>query len=268
MHKLTKTVNPNSEARAFGLQKTPQIRKRKAIGMKKTISKGNGRRLLTGKGLYITLAACAAAVGGAGLAAYDQSAKEINKKLDVSFPDVSYTEIDQKLEGVLRDESEADSKNEAPAPDDTSSAASMDVKTAPNVMPVNGEILNPFSAGELVKSETLGVWKTHDGVDIKAEKGTLVRSMNKGRVTEIREDALWGNCILIDHGSGVIGHYYNLSPEMTVQEGDEVSAGQTIGSVGDTAACEAAELSHLHFALKKNGEWIDPIAFISPAGIK
>jgi murein DD-endopeptidase MepM/ murein hydrolase activator NlpD len=35
--------------------------------------------------------------------------------------------------------------------------------------------------------------------------------------------------------------------------------------VGDTAECEAAELSHLHFALKKNGSWIDPIEYI---GIK
>ena len=267
MHKLTKTVKTNSKARAFGLQKTPQIRKRKAIAMKRTISKGKGRRLLTGKGLYITLAACAAAVGGAGLAAYDQSAKEINKKLDVSFPDVSYTEIDEKLEGVLRDDSRADSESVADR-EDSSSAADMDVKTAPNVMPVNGEILNPFSKGELVKSETLDVWKTHDGVDIKAEKGTLVRAMNKGRVIEIMEDALWGNCILIDHGNGVIGHYYNLSPEMMVHEGDEVTAGQTIGSVGDTASCEAAELSHLHFALKKNGEWIDPIAYIDPASAK
>ena len=57
----------------------------------------------------------------------------------------------------------------------------------------------------------------------------------------------------------------NLSKEMSVKEGDEVNAGEVIGSVGDTAQAEAAELSHLHFGLKKNGQWIDPIEFIDPA---
>jgi murein DD-endopeptidase MepM/ murein hydrolase activator NlpD len=132
-------------------------------------------------------------------------------------------------------------------------------------MPVNGDIINPFSEGELVKDSTLGVWRTHDGVDIKADVGTPVKAMNKGTVIEVREDPLWGNCIVIDHGSGVTGYYYSLSKAMNVVEGDRVNAGEVIGAVGDTAECEAAELSHLHFALKKNGSWIDPIEYI---GIK
>ena len=44
---------------------------------------------------------------------------------------------------------------------------------------------------------------------------------------------------------------------MSVKEGDEVNAGEVIGAVGDTAQAEVAELSHLHFGLKKNGQWID-----------
>ena len=84
-------------------------------------------------------------------------------------------------------------------------------------MPVNGEILEPFSNGELVKSETLGYWKTHDGVDIKADFGEPVKAMNKGTVTKIWDDPLWGNCMTIDHGNGIVGHYYNLSKEMSVK---------------------------------------------------
>ena len=89
--------------------------------------------------------------------------------------------------------------------------------------------------------------------------------MNKGTVTEIKDDPLWGCCVTIDHGSGITGYYCSLSKALNVTEGDRVNAGQVIGAVGDTAECEAAELSHLHFALKRDNAWIDPIAFI---GIK
>ena len=131
-------------------------------------------------------------------------------------------------------------------------------------MPVNGDILEPFSGGELVKSETLNVWKTHDGVDISAEAGTPVKAMNKGEVTQVEKDALWGYTVIIDHGSGVMGYYYNLSSAVSVKEGDKVQSGQVIGAVGETAEIEAASGPHLHFGLKKNGEWIDPVSFIDP----
>ena len=205
------------------------------------------------KGLYITLGACILAVGGAGVAAYNKAVNNINDSLSISQPDSSIAE------------EQADNKKNDVAKDSSSSAENLDEKTQPNVMPVNGEILNPFSNGELVKSETLGVWKTHDGVDIKADKGTAVKAMNKGKVTKIWEDPLWGFSMTIDHGNGIVGHYYNLSKTMNVSEGDTVNAGETIGTIGDTADIESAELSHLHFGLKQNGDWIDPIEYINPS---
>jgi len=212
---------------------------------------------LGAKGLYITMGACLIALAGAGTAAYNMAADDINDSLVIEEP--SEQQADNKTKDVKKETSSAESSSEQ---------SLKDVKTQPNVMPVNGEILNPFSNGELVKSETLGVWKTHDGVDIKADVGSQVKAMNKGKVTRIWEDALWGNCITIDHGSGIIGHYYSLSKAMNVSEGDEVNAGEVIGAVGDTAECEAAELSHLHFALKKSGEWIDPLEYIGADSMK
>lgn len=217
------------------------------------------------KGLYITLGACLIALGGAGVAAYNKTVSDINDSLAIEQPN-GEQQADNKKTDVEKEESSLGDTSSSQA--DNSSDNALDIQTQPNVMPVNGEIINPFSNGELVKDETLGVWKTHDGVDIKADVGTQVKAMNKGKVTKVWEDALWGNCITIDHGSGVIGHYYSLSKAMNVTEGDEVNAGEVIGSVGDTAECEAAELSHLHFGLKKNGEWIDPIEFIKGSSSK
>lgn len=224
------------------------------VNMKK-YNKSKMHRLIGGKGIYITLAACIIAIGGAGVAAYNKAVTKINDSLTFSFPDTS----------VSQNEAQADNKKSDVAKEDSSSELDqLALSTQPNVMPVNGEIINPFSAGSLVKSKTLNVWKTHDGVDIAADTGTQVKSMNKGEVTKIWDDPLWGNCVTIDHGDGIIGHYYNLSAAISVEEGDTVQSGEVIGAIGDTAQIEAAEPSHLHFGLKKNGEWIDPISFIDP----
>ena len=225
-----------------------------------------GKKLGT-KGIYITMGACLIALAGAGAAAYNKAMDELDNTIMMDVPR-AVEQADNKTEGVKKpDESSSAAEAVKPAEsskpkDESSSMRSDDIKTQPNIMPVNGDIIAPFSAGELVKDETLGVWRTHDGIDIKADTGTPVKAMNKGTVVEIKEDPLWGNCITIDHGSGITGYYYSLSKAMNVTQGDKVSAGQIIGAVGDTAECEAAELPHLHFGLKRNNSWIDPIEFI------
>ena len=195
----------------------------------------------------------------AGAAAYGKAVKNAEKSFDYSFSQSGLSSLSDSA-------AQADNKQSGVAKDSSSSsrAEDPDEKTQPNVMPVNGDILEPFSGGELVKSETLNVWKTHDGVDISAEAGTPVKAMNKGEVTQVEKDALWGYTVIIDHGSGVMGYYYNLSSAVSVKEGDKVQSGQVIGAVGETAEIEAASGPHLHFGLKKNGEWIDPVSFIDP----
>ena len=216
------------------------------------------------KGLFITLGTCILAAGGVGLAAYNRTVDNIGESLNLALNDS--TSI---TKNVLADanESGVEMEGSSDLSSDTtenSSDSETTVITQPYVMPVNGEIIKPFSNGELVKSETLGVWKTHDGADIKADAGTQVKAINMGTVTKVWDDPLWGTCITIDHGSGIESHYYNLSKATTVIEGDEVNSGEVIGAVGDTAEIEAAEGSHLHFAVKRNGNWIDPISFIDP----
>ncbi len=129
-------------------------------------------------------------------------------------------------------------------------------------LPSEGEIINEFSDGELVKSKTLGYWITHDGVDIQAEDGADVLSAGEGEVIDIYDDTRWGVCIEIDHKNGVFSYYFGLSEDIEVSVGDLVVTGQRIGFVGDTAEIESKEETHLHFAMKQNGEWINPIEYI------
>ena len=99
------------------------------------------------------------------------------------------------------------------------------------VRPADGEILEAFSDGELVKSKTLSVWKTHDGIDIAAAQGENVKSICAGTVSEVTDDPMMGITVVIDHGSGYTGYYCNLAEEVKISAGDEVSAGTVIGEV-------------------------------------
>ena len=62
-------------------------------------------------------------------------------------------------------------------------------------MPIKGEIIQEFSKGELVKSETMGDWRTHDGIDIAAKQSTPVKSVADGTVCEINNDNIWGTAL-------------------------------------------------------------------------
>ena len=134
--------------------------------MKKfSIRNSHAGKALGAKGVYITLAACLLALGGAGIAAYNKAMEDITDNLTISSVDsTAPKQADNKKTDVKKDES---------------SKPDVDIQTQPNVMPVNGEILESFSNGELVKSETLGYWKTHDGVDIKADLGEPVIEITK-----------------------------------------------------------------------------------------
>ncbi len=215
------------------------------------------------KGLYITLGACLLALAGAGVAAYNKTVDSINQSLVIASPDSSDVRAaENKVTDIPKETTVTTTKPSESKPE---SKDDLNTKTQPNIMPVSGEVIQQFSNGELVKSETLGVWKTHDGIDIKADLGTPVKAMNKGKIIKVWSDALWGNCVNIDHGNGVTGHYYGLTAAVSVSEGDFVNSGDVIGAVGDTAQIEVAGPTHLHFALDRNGIWIDPTEFISPS---
>ena len=135
-------------------------------------------------------------------------------------------------------------------------------KSAKTMPIADGKVINPYSGGELVKSETLGVWKTHDGADIAAPVGTAVSSVMKGTVTEVKNDPLWGVSVTIDHGDGVVGYYSNLDANVSVKAGQEVAMGEIIGQVGSTADIECKLEPHLHFGITVGGAWTDPVKFV------
>ncbi len=130
------------------------------------------------------------------------------------------------------------------------------------VSPLTGETLTAFSVAELLYSETLCDWRTHDGIDIAAAPGTQVLAACSGTVLSVAADDLMGTTVVIDHGGGFETVYANLQSVPTVAPEQYVSAGQVIGSVGETAIAESAVAPHLHFAVTKDGKPFDPSEFL------
>ena len=88
--------------------------------------------------------------------------------------------------------------------------------------PVDGEIMKGYAKDNLVYSETLQEWTTHLGIDIKAEKTTVVKAAEAGTVKTIKNDPRYGLTITIEHGDGYQTVYSNLLSSEFVVEGEKV----------------------------------------------
>lgn len=108
---------------------------------------------------------------------------------------------------------------------------------------------------------TKHVWKLHDGVDMAAPTGTPIYAASSGTI--IRKDFTanaYGNYVVIDHGNGIQTGYAHMNayaPNIGV--GTRVTTGQLLGYVGMTGPATGP---HLHFNVKVNGEWKEPLKFM------
>ena len=106
--------------------------------------------------------------------------------------------------------------------------------------------MKEFAQENLVFSETLNEWITHNGIDLRAEKTEVVKAAADGTVKTIKNDPRYGLTITIEHDNGFKTVYANLLTSEFVVEGEKVQKGQTIGTVGNTAIFESSDDTHLH----------------------
>lgn len=218
------------------------------------------------QGFYVAIAVCLLAVGASSWIAVQRiqgnDLVEGGSSVTMSAP----TAVDNKVSNVPYPESKTDSVPASSAPESPTAAASKKpVSDAPKneaspfyVMPIGGNIVKDFDSDNLQYSETFKDWRLHLGLDIAAEIGTPVLASADGTVTEVREDALLGTVVVIDHGDGVVASYCGLNKTPSVSKGDKVEASKQIGVV-DTIPSESVEASHLHFSVVKNGVPISPL---------
>lgn len=161
-------------------------------------------------------------------------------------------------------EKEENSKNNTSQSQNTTSNTDTETKKEEIKFsaPIKGEILREFASDSLVYSNTLDEWITHNGVDIKADKTSVVKASCKGKVVSIKNDPRYGLTVIVSHEGGYQTLYANLLTAEYVVEGEELEEGQTIGTVGNSAAFEISDEYHLHFEVSKDGEYLNPCSLM------
>ncbi len=259
--------------------------------MKNDSGENGGVRFVAGKGFYIALAVCLLGAAAAAWISVDRSLESAKEQEDVpieetaesyGFEEVNenedYDEPEEPAEvpveapqedvpveagdntvEIEEPAEEADAAGEEIAQDPTAEAGIFSNKTIWS-LPVEGDIINDFSNGELVKNETLNEWRTHNGIDIAAEVGSDIHVCADGTVSRIWSDPMWGECVQVEHEDSVISLYCGLAADgINVKEGDTVSCGDALGVLGETNLAEIGADSHLHFVMKQDDAYVDPL---------
>lgn len=128
-------------------------------------------------------------------------------------------------------------------------------KASSFIKPVKGEVLKELSTENLVYSNTLKEWNIHYGTDYKAKLGDEVYSIRDGKIKEINFNYEYGDYIVIEHDDGYESLCANITVLDALEEGTLLQQGQLIGFVAESFGFEAADETHLHFELKKDGKY-------------
>jgi murein DD-endopeptidase MepM/ murein hydrolase activator NlpD len=136
------------------------------------------------------------------------------------------------------------------------------VLTPEFICPLGGTLVKDYSADIPVFSMTMEDYRVHCGIDIGADAGTDVLAAADGEITAVYYDPMMGQTVEITHEGGFVSIYKNLQTKMpaSISKGVRVSAGDTIGYVGDTALIEISDSPHLHFEMRKDSESINPLS--------
>ena len=243
-------------------------------------------QFITGKGFYLVVLICVAAIALSGFYLYRSVGNSLKPGEDqpvggtasISTPVISPSPtltVEPTISPSPATPNPSPSITPKPAPSPTPSASpsptpSSPPSTAPApspaplvfTWPVNGTIIWDYSVEVLAYDITMGDWRTHSGIDIAAAVGTQVMATANGTVSEVYEDDLLGTTVVIDHGNGLVSMYSNLTTVPAVKAGTKVSTGTIIGAVGRSASAESRQDPHLHFSILKNNKAVNPTEYL------
>lgn len=117
--------------------------------------------------------------------------------------------------------------------------------------PVTAAVSDVFGTGRTFNGK---VQSRHQGLDYAVPSGTPVMALNRGTVLLARPLYFEGNCVVLDHGQGLLTLYMHLS-EIKVKEGEQISRGQELGLSGGTGRATGP---HLHIAVRWEGTYLNP----------
>lgn len=209
-------------------------------------------------GVYLAICCCAlivAIVGYANRVSLKESEEEKISDIVEVVPDDRVEQTSQNKEVEVPDTELAKENPEISQENEKPEVIEFEA-------PVSGKVIEEYSGDDLVYNEALKDWRTHSGVDFEAKMGEEVRASANGIVENVF-DSNMGRCVIIDHQNGFRTMYANLEESEKVKKGDEVSAGDVIGTVGNTALGDITDLEHVHFEIVKDGNNVNPTEYLN-----
>ena len=122
--------------------------------------------------------------------------------------------------------------------------------------PVKAQISDVFGTSRTFNGKVQSV---HQGLDYAVPEGTPVAALNNGTVVLAQPLFFEGNCVVLDHGQGLLTLYLHLS-KIEVKEGEHIVSGQKIGLSGGTGRATGP---HLHVAVRWQGVYLNPATLLS-----
>lgn len=223
----------------------------------------NKRSNRGGKGYYIALILCAAAIWITGYV-YFRNANQVQEvSVEETYEDILVGTLGTEDMAVIAPQPQSPSTSTtAPATTATVPAAT-EKKAMKTVSPVSGQEIFGYSMEALSYNQTTRDWRVHNGIDLAAEEGTQVCAAADGEVYTVYEDDTLGHTVVIRHDDGYTTRYSSLAEAPSVKPGDSVTMGQAIGCVGDSAIVENTLGSHVHFSVTCHDEPMDPAEFLA-----
>ncbi len=131
-------------------------------------------------------------------------------------------------------------------------------------LPVDNSLPSPLPGQHL--TDTWGAarsqGRSHEGIDIFAERNTPIQATTHGVVSKVGENTLGGRVVVIV-GPGGAGHYYaHLENYADIEVNDWVEAGEIIGYVGDSGNAKGTP-PHVHYGIYIKGSAVNPYPLLA-----
>ena len=127
--------------------------------------------------------------------------------------------------------------------------------------PIAGaSVITTFSDDRMRQSSVTGVWSLHLGVDLASPRGEPICAAADGTIKDCGISPISGAYAVISHAGGYETLYSGMAALGAVKVNDRIRAGQTIGFVGSGPIDEADMGPHVHVAVRKDQQYVDPLA--------
>lgn len=127
--------------------------------------------------------------------------------------------------------------------------------------PVRRTVLIDYNMNETVYYPTLDQYRVSPAIAVQAVEDAPVYAAADGQVLSVEQDTCTGTTVTMELGNGYQAVYGQLK-DLTVAEGDTVKEGEVIGNVSEPTKYYSVEGPNLYFAVKKDGNPVDPFEYL------